>query len=83
MNRRDAKDIGVNDGDGIRVISSQGEFQTKVRLDNTLLHGMLFMPLCFPSGPAYELFSTVIDPQTKAPALKSCAVRLERTAENG
>ena len=82
ISREDAKALGINDGDSIRVISPHGELQTKATLNGTLLKGMLFMPVVFPSGPIYELFNTIIFPQAKAPALKSCAVRLERTTDD-
>jgi hypothetical protein len=41
------------------------------------------MPVSFPDTPVYGLFSTDIDRQAKAPALKSCAVKLERTVADG
>lgn len=79
----DAADLGIGDGDNVRVLSAQGELSTTAKVSNTLPHGLLFIPVSFPDSPVYELFDTVLDPQAKAPALKSCAVRLERTAGNG
>ena len=78
----DAADLGIGDGDTVNVISAQGELLTAVKVSNTLSRGLLFMPISFPGSPVYELFNTVLDPQARAPALKSCAVRLERTAGN-
>jgi formate dehydrogenase alpha subunit len=79
----DAKDLGISDGDKVKVISAQGELLTSTRVSYTLPRGLLYMPISFPASPVYELFSTIIDHQTKAPALKTCAVRLERTAADG
>ena len=79
----DAKDLGIGDGDKVKVISAQGELLTSARISDTLPRGLLFMPISFPASPVYELFSTIIDHRTKAPALKSCAVKLERIAGNG
>ncbi len=79
----DAKDLGISDGDKVKVISAQGELLTSTRVSYTLPRGLLYMPISFPACPVYELFSTIIDHQTKAPALKTCAVRLERTAADG
>jgi len=36
------------------------------------------MPISFPESPVNELFDIKLDPRSKAPFLKSCAVRLER-----
>ena len=79
----DAKDLGISDGDKVKVISAQGELLTSTRVSDRLPRGLLYMPISFPASPVYELFSTIIDHQTKAPALKTCAVRLERTAADG
>lgn len=78
----DAKDLGLSDGDRVTVMSAQGELLTSTKVSDTLPRGLLYMPISFPQSPVYELFITVLDRQTKAPALKSCAVRLERIAEN-
>jgi formate dehydrogenase alpha subunit len=83
INPADAKEIGICDGDKVKVISAQGELVAPARISGVLPRGLLFMPISFPASPVHELFGTIIDPQTKAPALKSCAVKLERTAENG
>jgi len=74
----DAKHLGFSDGDTVKVISPVGEVTTTVRVTDTLPSGMLFMPISFPESPVNELFSIVLDPRAKTPALKGCAVRLER-----
>jgi formate dehydrogenase alpha subunit len=79
----DAKDLGIGDSDKVKVISAQGELSTNARVSDTLPKGMLFMPISFPDSPVYELFDTTLDHRAKAPAMKSCAVRLERTTDNG
>jgi len=79
----DAAELGIGDGDTIKITSEQGELSTTAKVGNKLPPGLLFMPISFPDSPVYELFGAVLDPQVKAPALKTCAVRLERTAGNG
>lgn len=78
----DAKDLGLGDNDKVKVISAQGELLTSAKVSDALSRGLLYMPISFPRSPVYELFSTIIDQRNKAPALKSCAVRLERTDTN-
>ena len=79
----DARDLSIKHGDKVEVISENGKLLTTARVSDSLPQGVLFMPISFPDSPVYELFNTVMDHQAKAPALKSCAVKLERTANNG
>jgi len=78
----DARSLGIRDSDRVKVTSAKGELLTTARISDTLSPGLLFMPMSFPDSPVYELFDTVLDQQTGAPALKSCAVKLERM-DNG
>ena len=79
----DAKDLGIGDGDKVKVVSANGELLTIAKVSDTLSQGLLFLPISFPDTHVYELFSSILDHRTKAPTLKSCAVRLERTVTNG
>ena len=77
------EDLGISNSDKVKIISANGELLTTARVSDSLPEGVLFMPISFPGSPVYELFDSILDPRTKAPALKSCAVRLERTTDNG
>jgi len=79
----DAEKLSIGDGDAVRVISAAGEITTVARVVDTLPQGMLFMPASFPKSPVNELFDIMLDPQTKTPAIKACAVKLERISEDG
>ncbi|MFC2068288.1 formate dehydrogenase subunit alpha [Chloroflexota bacterium] len=83
ISKVDAKGLDIRDSDKVKVISANGELLTTARVSDMLPQGVLFMPASFPNSPVYELFDTIMNHQTKAPALKSCTVRLERTTENG
>jgi formate dehydrogenase major subunit len=78
ISQKDAKHLGLGDGEPVRVASSAGELTTTVRVNDSLPAGLLFMPISFPESPVNELFDIKLDPRSKAPSLKSCAVRLER-----
>lgn len=78
ISRDDAKHLGLGDGDPVKVVSPVGESTTTVRATSSLPSGLLFMPISFPDSPVNELFDIKLDPRSKAPFLKSCAVRLER-----
>jgi len=79
----DAAETGIIDGATVKVISAQGEITATAKVNNTLSRSLLYMPMSYPNTPVYGLFPAVLDRQVKTPALKSCAVRLERTADNG
>jgi formate dehydrogenase alpha subunit len=74
----DARNLVINDGEDVKVISAVGEVITVVKIRDTLRKGMLFMPFSFPETPVSELFDIVLDPETKAPSLKSCRVKIEK-----
>lgn len=79
----DAEELGLKEGDEVRVASAVGQITTAVRLNGTLSRGIIFMPISFPESPVYELFSIDLDTRAKTPSLKSCAVRLERISTHG
>jgi len=79
----DARQLGLADGDAVKVVSPAGEVTTTVRVSGTLPPGMLFLPVSFPESPASELFGIALDPRAKTPSLKGCAVRLERINGDG
>ncbi|MFP3898997.1 MAG: formate dehydrogenase subunit alpha [Dehalococcoidia bacterium] len=76
----DAGRVAFADGERVKVISPTGEISTTVRITDTLPEGTLFMPLSFPETPVNQLFDIVLNPETGAPSLKACGVRIERTA---
>jgi formate dehydrogenase alpha subunit len=78
VSHHDAKHFNVTDGDSVRLTSPLSDVTAKVRVTDTLPAGMLFMPMSFPESPVNELFGIVLDPRSKTPSFKSCAVRLER-----
>lgn len=75
----DASRIGVAEGDLVKVLSPVGELTAAARLTDRLPRGTVFMPHSFPSVPVNQLFDGALDPRVKTPALKACAVKLERT----
>jgi predicted molibdopterin-dependent oxidoreductase YjgC len=76
----DARKLAVTDGDEVTVISAVGEVTTTIKISDTVRKGMVFMPLAFPDTPVNALFDIVLDPETEAPALKACNVRIEKVS---
>ncbi len=78
MGGSDARRLGINHGDKVRVISPVAELTTAVTIADTLPEGTVFMPLSFPENAVTRLFSIALEPEAKTPALKACNVRIER-----
>jgi formate dehydrogenase alpha subunit len=74
----DARQLALTDGGKIKVISPVGEVTAMAKITGTLREGMLFMPVSFPEAPVNELFDIVLNPETKAPSLKACSVKVEK-----
>jgi len=74
----DAKKLTITDGEKVKVISPVGEVTTIAKITDTLRQGMLFMPVSFPETPVSELFDIILNPETKAPSLKACNVKIEK-----
>jgi formate dehydrogenase alpha subunit len=74
----DAKKLAVSDGDEVKLISAVGEVTTTAKVTDTVGKGMLFMSFSFPDAPVNALFDIALDPETRAPSLKACSVRIER-----
>ncbi len=79
----DAEQLGIEDGNEVRIISPIGEVTAAARITDTLPAGTLFMPSSFPNTPVNQLFDIALDPRSKAPSLKACKVRLERNGSHG
>ena len=79
----DARQQGINNGSEVKVVSGHGEVVAVAKVSETVSQGMLFMPMSPSSSPAADLFSIALDPQSKTPSLKACAVRLERIGSHG
>jgi predicted molibdopterin-dependent oxidoreductase YjgC len=74
----DARKLGIKDGDTVKVISLHGELNLPALIDQTLSPGLLFTSISSPEVNVNRLFSNALNIQTGAPAVKSCAVRLEK-----
>ncbi|MBU2009323.1 MAG: formate dehydrogenase subunit alpha [Chloroflexi bacterium] len=83
ISKADARRLGITPGDGVKIVSPVGQITAKARVTDTLPEGMLFMPAGFPASPTSELFGLALDPRSKTPSLKACAVRLERIGSDG
>ena len=78
MNPDDAREMGVADGDFVRVSSRRGTIELRARLSHRDTPGTCFIPFHFREAAANLLTIDEIDPFGKIPEFKFCAVRIER-----
>ena len=77
MHVNDAEKFGLREGDPVRVISRRGEVATWVRTGTIVPEGAIFMDFHFAEANSNVLLGTSLDPITKTPDYKVCAVRIE------
>jgi assimilatory nitrate reductase catalytic subunit len=76
VNQRDATQLGIDDGEVIRVISRQGRLEARAFVTFTIQPGQVFIPMHY--SETNQLTVASFDPHSRQPAYKSCPVRIER-----
>jgi formate dehydrogenase alpha subunit len=77
VNPEDAVELGVGDGEQVKVVSRRGEIQAKAWVTDRVPRGLVFAPFHYAEAAANVLTNPALDPQAKIPEYKVCAVRLE------
>jgi formate dehydrogenase major subunit len=80
LNPGDAADMGVGDGDFVRITSRRGSIELRAKLSHRDTPGTCFIPFHFREAAANVLTIDEIDPFGKIPEFKFCAVRVEPAA---
>ncbi len=71
-----AQDLGVVDGSKVTVSSRRGDITTVAKITKTIKKGVAFMPFHFAEGAANVLTNPALDPISKIPEYKVCAVNI-------
>jgi len=74
----DARSLGVRDGDLVRVSSRRGTIEISAWVSDRPLRGTVFIPFHYREAAANILTNTALDPISRIPELKVCAVNLKR-----
>ncbi|HNX17014.1 MAG TPA: formate dehydrogenase subunit alpha [Methanoregula sp.] len=80
INTQDAKELGIKNGEKIKVKSRRGETITTARVTEDVAPKVLYMAMHFAEG-ANNLTNIALDPLSKMPELKHCAVAVEKIKE--
>lgn len=79
LHPRLAERVGVAEGDLLAVVSRRGRAVAPARVTDAIRADTVFMPFHWPGeGRANNLTNPALDPTSKMPEFKVCAVRLER-----
>lgn len=78
LHPRLAERIGVAEGERVAVVSRRGRAVAPARITTTIRPDTVFMPFHWPGeGRANTLTNPALDPVSRMPEFKTCAVRVE------
>ncbi|WP_416838388.1 formate dehydrogenase subunit alpha [Haloferax sp. DFSO52] len=72
-----ADQLGVEDGEDVRVVSRRGEIVVKAAVEDVSDPGVVFIPMHFADGAINELTQHELDPVSYIPEYKVSSVRIE------
>lgn len=84
----DALKLGIDDGQVSVVRSRRGEVEVKAKLSTAIKRGVVFLPMHWGKilgsdlNRANNITSTLLDPISKEPDFKFCAVRVEKFSKS-
>jgi formate dehydrogenase major subunit len=80
INIDDAKRLNIKEGEKIKLLSRRGEVATLARVTDEVAPGVLYMSMHFGTGSVNLLTNKALDPMSKMPELKHCAVAVKKIA---
>jgi nitrate reductase NapA len=85
INREDANEIGVRNGETVRLVSRRGALEIEARLDyrSQPSRGQVFAPTFDEALPVNRLMLDACCPLSGQPDASKCAVRIERLSARG
>lgn len=79
INTQDAQECGIRNGEVVELVSRRGKIQAKAVLTDRIISGCIFIPFHFAEAAANKLtHALALDPISKIPEYKVCAVRLKK-----
>ncbi|MGQ9616244.1 MAG: formate dehydrogenase subunit alpha [Spirochaetota bacterium] len=78
INSEDAERLGLEDGDAVRIVSRRGSIESAIKITDRTPRGVVAMTFHFAETPTNMVTSSALDPVSKIPETKVCAVRIEK-----
>ncbi|MGX1883829.1 molybdopterin oxidoreductase family protein [Streptomyces sp. NPDC055287] len=83
LHPRLAQRLGVSEGERLTVVSRRGRAVAPARITDSIRSDTVFMPFHWPGeGRANTLTNPALDPTSRMPEFKVCAVRIERVPQD-
>jgi predicted molibdopterin-dependent oxidoreductase YjgC len=82
LNSADAKKLGVDGNRHIRITSRRGAIDAEAWVTDRVPPGVIYGNFHFPDSSVNTLTNSALDPISKIPEFKYCAVRVELIREN-
>jgi predicted molibdopterin-dependent oxidoreductase YjgC len=83
LNPADAAELGIEDGDPVRIRSRRASIEIAVRISDRVARKQIFIPMHYREAAANLLTNPALDPYAKIPEFKVCAVHIEPVTRNG
>ena len=78
INTEDAKNLGIKNGEKVRVSSRRGTVNANARVTENVIKGVVYMSFHFLEEATNKLTNSAYDPVSKTAELKICAVNVEK-----
>ncbi|MEE8473159.1 MAG: formate dehydrogenase subunit alpha [Dehalococcoidia bacterium] len=78
MHPADAQKLGIEDGEMVKVTSRRGEVEARLLVTEVSPPGVVSMTFHFTEAPTNVLTNPKVDPVSKIPEYKVCAIRVEK-----
>jgi len=76
---QDAAKLDLIDGQKVKVASRRGEIEANIKVSDMAISGTIFLPFHFADAAANRLTNSALDPISKIPEFKVCAVKVSKT----
>jgi len=80
VSNEDAKKLGINNGDTIKLKTRRDEMLLPARVSDVCRPGLVFVPFHYADKMINKLTLDAVDPGSKQPEYKICAVQIQRMA---
>jgi predicted molibdopterin-dependent oxidoreductase YjgC len=80
INPADARRLHIQPGEQVKASTRRGSIVVKALVTERVKPGVVFIPLHYMENAANRLTNAALDPTTKTPEYKVCAVNLEKAA---
>lgn len=78
INTKDAKDLGIKQGDKLQVSSRRGSIKLFADISEKCDKGVVFIPFHYSEAAVNRITNSALDPISKIPEYKVCAVKISK-----